>query len=82
MEDKKIRYRKVYRKLTIKTSDGSTLSGKVNIGMHERASDLFTKSDAKFIVMSDVELRESTGKVFFVNKDHIVWAEPDPEDYK
>ena len=81
MQEKKIRYRKVYRRVTIKTTDGSTLSGKVNIGMHERASDLFTKSESPFIVMSDVELRESCGKVFFVNKDHIVWAEPDPEDY-
>jgi uncharacterized protein DUF6812 len=81
MQEKKIRYRKVYRKVTIKTTDGSTLSGKVNIGMHERASDLFTKSDSPFIVMTDVELRECSGKVFFVNKDQIVWAEPDPEDY-
>jgi hypothetical protein len=81
MQDKKIRYRKVYRRLTIKTTDGSTMTGKVNIGMHERVSDLFTKSESPFIVMSEVELRETSGKVFFVNKDHIVWAEPDPEDY-
>lgn len=81
MQDKKIRYKKVYRRLTIKTTDGSTMTGKVNIGMHERASDLFTKSESPFIVMSDVELRETSEKVFFVNKDHIVWAEPDPEDY-
>jgi hypothetical protein len=82
MEEKKSRYRKVYRKVTIKTTDGSTLLGKINIGMHERASDLFTKTDSPFIVLFDVELREGTGKVFFVNKNHIVWAEPDPEDYK
>jgi hypothetical protein len=81
MEETKTRYRKVYRKLTVKTTDGSTFSGRVNIGMLDRASDLFTKSDSKFIVMSDVELRETSGKIFFVNKDHIVWAEPDPEDY-
>jgi hypothetical protein len=81
MEERKSRYRKVFRKLTVKTSDGSTFSGKVNIGFHERASDLFTKSDIPFLVMFDVELRDTTGKVFFVNKNHIVWAEPDPEDY-
>ena len=82
MEDKKVRYRKVYRKITVKTTDGSTLSGKINIGMHERASDIFTKTENPFIVLFDVELKEGSGKVFFVNKDQIVWAEPDPEDYK
>ncbi len=81
MEEKKFRYRKVYRKLTVKTTDGATLSGKVNIGMHERVSDLFTKVDSQFLVMFDVELKESSGKIFFINKDHIVWAEPDPDDY-
>ncbi len=81
MEDKKARYRKVFRKLTVKTTDGSTLSGKVNIGLHERASDLFTKSEQPFLIMVDVELRGTAGKVFFVNKNHIVWAEPDPGDY-
>ena len=82
MEEKKMRYRKVYRKVTIKTTDGSTLSGKINIGLHERASDLFTKTESPFIVLFDVELKEASGKVFFINKNHIVWAEPDPEDYK
>ena len=80
MEDKKIRYRKVYRKVTLKTTDGSTLTGKINIGMHERASDIFTKTESPFIVLFDVELKEGSGKIFFVNKDHIVWVEPDPED--
>ena len=82
MEEKKTRYRKVYRKITVRTTDGSTFSGTVNIGIHERVSDLFTKMESPFLVLFDVELKEGSGKVLFVNKDKIVWAEPDPNDYK
>jgi hypothetical protein len=77
MESRKDNYKKESRGITIRTIDGSTLRGKVNLGIKERVSDLFTKTENPFIVVFDAEHRDGTGKVFFVNKHNIVWAEPE-----
>ncbi len=69
-------YKKEFRRVTVKTTDGSTLTGQVNIGIKDRVSDLFTRSDSPFVVLSDVDTREGSGKVLIVNKAHIVWVEP------
>ncbi|MGD8387850.1 MAG: hypothetical protein PVG49_11970 [Desulfobacteraceae bacterium] len=69
-------YRKEYRHVTVKTTDGSTLMGQINIGIKDRVSDLFTKSESQFIVLTDVETREGSGKTLIINKNHIVWVEP------
>jgi hypothetical protein len=66
-----------YRPITIKTTDGSTIHGKVNLAYKQRVSDLFTKCDTPFLIMVDVMSKESKGRVMFVNKEHIVWAEPE-----
>lgn len=77
MEDVKGKYKTEVRKIIIKTTDGETMSGKVNIGVKERVSDLFTKEGNQFIVLFDAEHRNTSGKVLFINKDNIVWAEPE-----
>lgn len=69
-------YKKEFRRITVKTTDGSTLTGQVNIGIKDRVSDLFTRSDSPFVVLSDVDTREGSGKILVVNKTHIVWVEP------
>ncbi len=79
METSKDAYKKEYRHVTIRTSDGSTILGKVNLGIKERVSDLFTKTETPFIVLFDAEHRDGTGKVLFVNKNNIVWAEPEDQ---
>ena len=66
-----------YRTITVKTTDGSTLQGKINLTENKRVSDLFTQGDAPFIVLVDVAYMETTGKTFFINKNHIVWVEPE-----
>ena len=76
MEESKDAYKKEYRDVTIRTSDGSTLLGKVNLGIKERVSDLFTKTENPFVVLSDVEHRDGSGKVLILNKNHIIWVEP------
>ena len=77
MNRKKDTYMKEYRNITIKTTDGSTLIGKVNIGLNDRVSDIFTKTDNPFVVLCDVGNRDIAGKVLFVNKSKIVWVEPE-----
>ncbi|GAI88366.1 unnamed protein product [marine sediment metagenome] len=55
MEERQDAYKREYRKVTIRTIDGSTILGKVNIGIKDRVSDVFTKTDNPFIVLFDVE---------------------------
>lgn len=69
-------YKKEYRKVTVKTTDGSTMMGSINIGIKDRVSDLFTRSESPFVVLTDVETREGSGKVLILNKTQIVWVEP------
>jgi len=76
MEEIKDAYKREYRRISIKTTDGSTLLGKINIGIKERLSDLFTKTESPFIVLLDAEHMDGSGKVLFINKSNIVWAEP------
>ena len=77
MEERKDPYKTAYKNITIRTTDGNTLMGKVNIGIKERVSDLFTKTEKPYIVLLDAEHKDGSGKVLIVNKDHIVWAEPE-----
>ena len=77
MEKGKDIYKKEIRKITVRTTDGSTLLGKVNIGIKERVSDLFTKTESPFIILFDVEEKDTFRNVLFVNKDSIIWVEPE-----
>ena len=70
-------YNTEYRFITVRTTDGSTINGKVNISPDQRVSDLFTRRELPFIVMVDVALKDAVGKTRFINKDHIVWVEPE-----
>ncbi len=70
-------YHAEYKNITIQTTDGSTLYGKINIGEKERVSDIFTSNNSLFVVMVDVSYKENVGKTMFINKRHIVWAEPE-----
>lgn len=76
MESNKEEYKKEYKNITIKTTDGSTILGKINLGIKERVSDLFTKTESPFIILFDAEFRDGSGKVLIVNKRNIVWVEP------
>ncbi|MBW2593111.1 MAG: hypothetical protein JRE58_08970, partial [Deltaproteobacteria bacterium] len=74
MGEAKKEYGPQYITITIRTTDGSTLQGKVNIASKKRVSDLFTDSSEQFVVMIDVSSRRGSGKTLFVNKNHIVWV--------
>ena len=78
MERSRAVYKKEYRNVKIKTTDGDILKGKVNIGLKSRVADLFTRTDDPFIVLSDVgSAPGGARRVLFVNKDNIVWVEPE-----
>jgi hypothetical protein len=77
MGDQEVKYQTEYKSITIRTTDGSTLNGQVNISPDQRVSDLFTRTDKSFIVMVGVTSTNTQGKTRFINKNHIVWVEPD-----
>lgn len=63
--------------VSIKTVDGSLLRGKINLGNEKRVSDIFIQSDNPFIVLFDVSSQCVESKVMIINKNHIVWVEPE-----
>ena len=76
MEKKIIKYKPVYKMISVKTIDGSVIQGKVNIAGKKRVSELFTSGDKPFIIMIDVKLKSGVAGKLFINKQHIVWVEP------
>lgn len=77
MADSKSAYETDYRIVTIKTIDGSTVQGKMNILPNQRVSDLLKLQQGSFLVVVDASYMDSRGKTLFINKDHIVWIEPE-----
>ena len=66
-----------YRIITVKTTDGETILGKINLSSKQRVSDIFTRSEQPFIVLTDATSKDVTNKTLFINKDHIIWVEPE-----
>jgi len=71
-----------YRLVTIKTTDSTAVQGKVNIAPNQRVSELFNLHKGPFVVLVDATYGDVSGKTLFINKEHIIWVEPedDPED--
>jgi small nuclear ribonucleoprotein (snRNP)-like protein len=68
-----------YRLVTVKTTDGSTVQGKVNIAPNQRVSELFNIQKGPFVVVVDATYGDVRGKTLFINKNHIIWVEPEPD---
>ena len=63
--------------VALKMVEGSVLQGKINIGKRDRVSDIFTKSEEPFVVLFDASYSGGSGKTLVINKNHIVWIEPE-----
>ena len=67
------------QQIRIKLTDGQEIVGKINIAEYgvSRISELFTRKDLPFIVVFDYDCQEENCyNVLFVNRDHILWAQP------
>lgn len=64
-----------YKTVTIKTSDGSTVTGKVNITSHPRVSDMLKHTTDKFVTVLSEEGEGGPRRVSIINKEYIIWAE-------
>lgn len=78
------------RIIRLRLADGTMISGQVNINRdhgYDRLSDLVANYREPFLILYNVSvyfghMDTPVGhKTLFINKDHIVWAEPD-EDQK
>ena len=77
MESMADTYVKNFRSVVVKIKDGTTITGKLNIGDFPRVSDYFRNSSDKYLVLSNAEHRGMSGRVVIVNKSEIMWAEPE-----
>ncbi len=77
MEPDPQEYRTDYRTITLKTVDGTTVQGKINISPNQRVSELFTLQKGPFVVMVDASYQGVDGKTLFINKQHVIWVEPE-----
>ena len=77
MQDMADTWVKNFRSVVAKIKDGTTISGKLNIGEFARVSDFFRQSPDQYLVLSDAEHRGVSGKVVILNKQEVVWVEPE-----
>jgi len=68
---------KKFKTVTVKLKDGTIINGKLNIGEYARVFDYFRSSPDQYFILSDAEHDEQSGKVVIINKNEIVWAEPE-----
>ena len=72
------------KEVIIKTSDGTIISGQINLDSEEiaadRVSDLLVKGKNKFLLVYNAEDMKVMGEqvsVVLLNKQHILWVIPD-----
>jgi small nuclear ribonucleoprotein (snRNP)-like protein len=68
---------KKFKTVKVKLKDGTIINGKLNIGEYARVFDYFRSSPDQYFILSDAEHDEQSGKVVIINKNEIVWAEPE-----
>ncbi len=64
-----------YKNIKAKISDGSIITGKMNIAAFGRLSEYFKQSTDKFITILTEGTEQSATKTTIVNKEHIIWAD-------
>ena len=78
------------RIIRLRLVDGTQVNGQININReqdYDRLSDLIANDREPFLILYNVMVHHGNidnpirHKTLFINKDHILWAEPD-EDQK
>lgn len=78
------------RIIRLRLVDGTQVNGQININREQgynRLSDLIANDQGPFLILYNVMVHHSNSdhpishKTLFINKEHILWAEPD-EDQK
>lgn len=61
-----------FKQITVKMTDGSLITGRINIGVTRRFSDFIKELVDPFLVISE---EKKPQKVVMVNRNYILWAE-------
>jgi hypothetical protein len=64
-----------YKNIAVKVSDGSIVSGKINIMNFSRVSDYLKAERDKFVTVLSDDIEGLPQKVTIINKEHIVLAD-------
>jgi hypothetical protein len=64
-----------YKNIKVKISDGSMVTGKINILTFPRLSDMLKYTNDKFVTVFSEEGEGSPRRVTIINKECVVWAE-------
>ncbi|MFC1844500.1 hypothetical protein ACFLZ5_06875 [Thermodesulfobacteriota bacterium] len=66
------------RLVTVKTTDGSIISGNINLNSEtlpmDRVSDLLIKGQNKFLMMYNASIENRNDAAVIINKSQIVWV--------
>jgi len=66
------------RLVTVKTTDGSIISGNINLNSEtlpmDRVSDLLIKGQNKFLMMYNATIGNRNDAAVIINKSQIVWV--------
>lgn len=68
-------YVKNYKNIKAKISDGSIITGKINIMNFARLSEYLKQSNDRFITILAEETDSAAKKATIVNREHIIWAD-------
>ena len=77
------------RIVRIKLNDGTLINGQVNLQRdpgYERLSDLVADQDHSFLILFNATIYDISAQnpikrnAIFVNKNHILWVEPDEDE--
>ncbi len=68
-------YEKKYRNIKVKVSDGSIVTGQINIMTFARLSDYLKQSNDKFIAITSGKNDENSNRATIINREYILWAE-------
>jgi hypothetical protein len=70
-----LEYEKKYRNIKVKVSDGSIITGQINIMTFARLSDYLKQSNDKFIAITCENNPDDCNRATIINKEFIIWAE-------
>lgn len=69
-----MKYEVNYKNVTVKTIDGSMITGKVNIQNFQRLSDMLKHSMDNYLTIASEKGAHASELITIVNKQHIIWA--------
>lgn len=64
-----------FKNIKVKISDGTIVTGKVNVVAFNRLSDYLKRSPDNFITISEIKDEHDPNKIVIINRNHIIWVD-------